>query len=330
MSAERELVTHSVRVAWSRTDSRDRLRIDPDRELHQRMSTNAPSVCKPATTKRRRWIPISFGVGFLAAIGWFWLVIAGLSDNPGRLTGFHLAIWRGEIDSVRAMLEQGRADANRPIQGSAGGKFDGYSPLMLAIERGRYDLAAVLVEYGADPNLCVDASADRHGLSLSPIYIALAYGEEESLRPFLVDRLDPRTECFREGALQALGSRRGSADAVLAQLLEHARSRMDGMEAQYLLAAAEGGARESCRVLLDMSVAIDTRGPFGLTPLMAAAGSGSVEVVELLLDRGADRALKDNAGKTAFDHVVRAEAKEISVDRTEALRRLLAAGDGGR
>jgi ankyrin repeat protein len=63
---------------------------------------------------------------------------------------------------------------------------------------------------------------------------------------------------------------------------------------------------------------------------MAAAGSGSVEVVELLLDRGADRALKDNAGKTAFDHVVRAEATEISVDRTEALRRLLAAGVGGR
>ena len=292
------------------------------------MFTSASSVCKSSTVKRRRWIPIGFGVGLLAAIAWFWLVIAGLRDNPGRLTGLHLAIWRGEIDAVRTMLERGLADANRPVQGSAGGKFDGYSPLMLAIERGRYDLAAVLVEYGADPNHCVEASADRHGLSLSPLYTALAYGEEDSLRPFLVDRLDPRTECFREGVLHALGSRRGSADAVLAQLLERARGRMDGIEAQYLLAAAEGGARESCRVLLDMGVAIDTRDPSGGTPLMVAASSGSVEIAGLLLGRGADRTLKDDAGKTALDHVAAAEAKGVSADRIEALRRILAAGDG--
>jgi ankyrin repeat protein len=103
---------------------------------------------------------------------------------------------------------------------------------------------------------------------------------------------------------------------------------MDGIEAQYLLAAAEGGARESCRALLDMGVAIDTRGSFGATPLMVAAGSGSVEVVELLLDRGADRTLKDDAGKTALDYLSSAEAKGVSADRIEALRRMLAAGDG--
>jgi hypothetical protein len=102
---------------------------------------------------------------------------------------------------------------------------------------------------------------------------------------------------------------------------------MDGMEARYLLAAAEGGARESCRVLLDMGVAFDTRDLSGGTPLMAAASSGSVEVAQLLLDRGADRTLKDDAGKTALDRVAAAEAKGISADRIEALRRMLAAGD---
>jgi ankyrin repeat protein len=105
---------------------------------------------------------------------------------------------------------------------------------------------------------------------------------------------------------------------------------MDGMEARYLLAAAEGGARESCRVLLDMGVAFDTRDLSGGTPLMAAAGSGSVEVAELLLDRGADRTLKDDAGKTALDHLAAAESKGASADRIEALRKMLAMGADGR
>jgi ankyrin repeat protein len=201
---------------------------------------------------------------------------------------------------------------------------------MLGIHQGRFDLASILIEHGADPNLCVAGSVSRGGFSISPIYTALVEDSEDALRPFLVERVDPNTECFREGMLHALESRRGSADAVLAQLLEHARGRMDGMEAQYLLAAAEGGARESCRVLLDMGVAIDTRGSFGLTPLMAAAGSGSVEVVELLLDGGADRTLKDKAGKTALDYLEQAETRGLPSDRIELLRGRLAIGDGRR
>lgn len=41
----------------------------------------------------------------------------------------------------------------------------------------------------------------------------------------------------------------------------------------------------------------------GLTPLMAAAVRGQVEVVEALLKSGADPALRDAQGRTALDHV---------------------------
>jgi len=292
------------------------------------MSMTAPSARKFPASKRRRWIPISFAAAVLAAIVWFGLVVAGVRDNPGRLTGLHLAIWRGEADAVRAILAQGSSDLNRALQGSAGGKFDGYSPLMLAIHRERYDLASVLIGHGADPNLCEDAPAGGGVLSMSPIFNALLACSEDALRPFLVENLDPSTECFREGVLLALCSRNATADAVLAQLLEHARGRMGGMETRYLLAAAEGGARESCLALLDMGAAVDTRDPFGGTPLMYATRSGFVEITQILLDRGADRTLRDNAGKTAFDHVATAEAKGTAADRIEALRRMLAVGDG--
>jgi hypothetical protein len=39
---------------------------------------------------------------------------------------------------------------------------------------------------------------------------------------------------------------------------------------------------------------------------------------------GADRALNDDAGKTALDYLAAAEAKGVSADRIEALRRMLA------
>jgi hypothetical protein len=63
---------------------------------------------------------------------------------------------------------------------------------------------------------------------------------------------------------------------------------------------------------------------------MAAAGSGSVEVVELLLDGGADRTLKDKAGKTALDYLEQAETRGLPSDRIELLRGRLAIGDGRR
>lgn len=43
-------------------------------------------------------------------------------------------------------------------------------------------------------------------------------------------------------------------------------------------------------------------GDFGFTPLMEAAYNGQVDMVEILLQHGADPRLRDGEGRTAADH----------------------------
>jgi ankyrin repeat protein len=63
--------------------------------------------------------------------------------------------------------------------------------------------------------------------------------------------------------------------------------------------------------LLDRGVAVDTRYKHDLTALMWAAGSGQKDAVEMLLRRGANKALKDDRGKTAADIARELGHKEV-------------------
>jgi ankyrin repeat protein len=70
--------------------------------------------------------------------------------------------------------------------------------------------------------------------------------------------------------------------------------------------AVETGNLAVVEVLLDSGADPNHRGKYGVTPLMIASGMGggifgSTELVDLLLQRGADFHAKDDAGGTALD-----------------------------
>jgi ankyrin repeat protein len=54
-------------------------------------------------------------------------------------------------------------------------------------------------------------------------------------------------------------------------------------------------------VLLEAGALIDAAYIDGLTPLMWAAGQGHIESVRLLVNKGANKGLKDDRGLTALD-----------------------------
>jgi ankyrin repeat protein len=70
----------------------------------------------------------------------------------------------------------------------------------------------------------------------------------------------------------------------------------------------------SVDLLLRHKAQVDLPGKYSnleCTALIAAALSGKIETVRLLLEAGADRALKDDQGKTALHRAIEANKKEI-------------------
>jgi ankyrin repeat protein len=82
-----------------------------------------------------------------------------LIGAQGGLTALHFAARQGSASAARALVEGG-VDVNQPSPG------DGATPLLVAIINGHLDLAAYLVERGANPNLLSDAG-------VAPLYAAL-------------------------------------------------------------------------------------------------------------------------------------------------------------
>ncbi|HZF78742.1 MAG TPA: ankyrin repeat domain-containing protein [Rubrivivax sp.] len=81
--------------------------------------------------------------------------------------------------------------------------------------------------------------------------------------------------------------------------------------------AASNGQEDSTAVvklLLDRGAPVDARAPNGNTPLMMAARYGAFRSAELLLARGADRRLRNNAGMTAAE-LARLEGRDSLAER---------------
>jgi ankyrin repeat protein len=74
--------------------------------------------------------------------------------------------------------------------------------------------------------------------------------------------------------------------------------------------AATGGHLMTLQLLLDNHAYIDAASPNGSTPLMMAAMYGTPSATKLLLEAGADPALKNDLGLTAVDFAQRAKKTE--------------------
>jgi ankyrin repeat protein len=76
--------------------------------------------------------------------------------------------------------------------------------------------------------------------------------------------------------------------------------------------AATGGHLQIMELLLENHAFIDAESPNGTTPLMMAAMYGPAAAVKLLLEAGADTAMRNKLGLTAIDFAQRADRKEAA------------------
>jgi ankyrin repeat protein len=148
-----------------------------------------------------------------------------------------------------------------------------------AIEKGRVDIAAALVEGGADAN----AEAGKIGHALEA---ACAAGMLELVRLLLLHGADVRYKSGKEGSALTIAARKGYRDA-LEVLLDHgAEAMLEG--GNPLREAALNGHVECIELLLERNMDINHRTATQGRALEAALKTGQEDAVRFLVERGAE------------------------------------------
>ena len=223
------------------------------------------------------------------------------SFPKGGMTALLLAARQGAIEGVRSLVYAG-AQIDKS-------QTDGITPLIMAIFNGHYDVAAALLDMGADPGRGDGANrtplfmaTDMHTLewlfsrptprpsgsmdSLDLVKLLLAYG------------VDPNPRLTRRPAPIGIGGSGVNASLTIGSMP--------------LMKTATTSDLVLMKVLLDAGADLNMTTDDHTTPLMMAAGlnwhdissvgstKDSIAMIQLLLDRGVDVNAFNDEGMTAL------------------------------
>jgi ankyrin repeat protein len=209
----------------------------------------------------------------------------------------------GHLPMVDLLLARGAPIDARNLAGA--------TALYVAAENNRTQVALRLIERGADVNL-----PGRSGVT--PVSAAAFRGNDAIVEALLARGAADR-EPDQTGKTPIVYAAAAARFDVVTRLL----SRQVDVNARYpndltLLmwasgpdeSAPEAEAVKVVKRLLEAGAVVDDRDDRGRTALMIAAEGGRPDIVEMLLAHGADRSLKDKAGKRATDLTVLTALRE--------------------
>jgi ankyrin repeat protein len=176
------------------------------------------------------------------------LPLVGQAVGPNEAPTIYQAAQAGNVRELRRLLSRGGADAS-----ASRDDYRGYTPLMLAAQRGQVDAMTVLLDAGADPNAL--STSGQSALS-----IAAGWGHEPAVR------------CLLAHGANANGTRDGKI-ACDPPLVCAARS---GMSSPQIV-----------NLLIQSGADVNQPDSEGTTPLLAARNAGLDELVNALFRAGA-------------------------------------------
>lgn len=200
-----------------------------------------------------------------------------------------MAATEGRTDVLKQLIAMG-AEINSPGQGNR-------TALLMAIENDRLESAKALLEGGAKTEI---RSESGYGSLKGETALCLASrkGQLELVKALIAKRADVNVIC---GALES-AARGGYAEIVEALVSAGAdlKDRYTG-HWKALFAAAEIDRRDIGERLIKGGVRVDARDDRDSTPLMVAAGKGSLNMIRLLVSKGANLEAK-NERRPISDH----------------------------
>jgi ankyrin repeat protein len=218
------------------------------------------------------------------------------AKNWNGQTALHLAVLHRHKPLAKLLLDHG---AN--VQALAA---DGRRPLFMAVERGDTEIAKLLLEYHALPDLVTDGYTALH--------LAVEGGDMEIAKLLLEYHALPDLVTYGYTALH-LAVLNGQEEATPVQednaaiaesSLQHGTP-VDSLSPQNPTTEQhQAHVRRHiavARVLIDYGANIDATDPDGKTPLFHAVASGNIEMTNFLLQRGANKKIRLGDGSTVED-----------------------------
>jgi len=220
------------------------------------------------------------------------LLVSVVIGNAAELPIVQLAkaIEAGDLAQVKKLLAQG-VDPNRRIP-----EYRTYcTPLFVAVEKGKLDIARVLLNSGADPKI--------ENQSGDPVMVFASDAGREPFARLLMESGVGIDSTNSKGVTALMrGVRYDEAADVQAKLALGADPHQrDAYGRTPLIVAASGGNLPALRVLAAAGARADARDKRGRTALTYVALGMDIdtEVVGFLLDAGADVNAQDDKGRTA-------------------------------
>ncbi|EQA63560.1 ankyrin repeat domain-containing protein [Leptospira alexanderi] len=198
---------------------------------------------------------------------------------------------------------------------------EGYTPLLLAVDLGHFEIVEYLLDKGAD--FLKKNSEGRTILHLTALHndseILDLFLEKEETKTILEDRdADGNTalllaashdsvECLEKllkieaNFLQVNASGKTGLEEAERQKYHHVSKILKKALAEKLFFAAKHGEDELCRTILKLGISPNPIDQDGNTPLHIAAIHDQISTAQLLLDLHASQFLKNLEGKSALD-----------------------------
>lgn len=212
------------------------------------------------------------------------------------------AVNANDAERVKFLVEKG-ADVNQADP-------QGWTPLQNAARQRKDGLIKTLIDLGADPN--------RHDASgMTPLIAAAMRDHIPSIKTLVENGADieePGPQGYRPLALAIAESKYEAAKALIdAGADVSVASGEEGLTPLMLIAAQTSpaeGARflpgstrpsDIAKSLVERGAKVNAQSKAGLTALMVAATHNSAPMIGLLMDAGADPAVKNKLGLTATD-----------------------------
>lgn len=203
---------------------------------------------------------------------------AEVEEKTGGQTPLLHAVREGEHAAVRTLLDAGEANANATT-------MYGLTPLIIAAKKGLYSIAQTLLSKGAD----VDGT-DKDGMT--PLMYAVKHGHADVVRMLLDEGADvKKKDVLRERERSWLDNR---TDVYEYTRVHH----RDGNFGTAFMYAARywNGDRTIVDTLLEKGSDVNEENERDKkTPLSLAAMYGDVELIQILLDKGANIKTADQA-----------------------------------